>query len=136
MALEDKYPDILQNIEFGIVQAYQEDPSIRDLDAIKALGALIRYFMQKNMGKKPEVPELPEQANDIFFVVVDILEQRKKAIPKEETPKKPRFSRALREPTQTEIYLACLRKVEKSAKRWNKRDGNRGYLDFISDFVG
>lgn len=135
MALEDKHLDVLQNIEFGITQIYREDPSMRDVDAIKALGALIRFYTQKNMGKTPEIPELDGLSAEVFNAVTDILKLREGPKKEEEAPSKPRFSRALREPTQNEIILACLRKIEKSAKRWNKRDGERGYLDFINNFV-
>ena len=134
MGLEDKHLDILQNIEYGIATTYREDPSVRDMDVIKALDALSRYYLQKNMGKNPELPDLEDKSMAIFDTVVQILKNRQKKLGKEE-PKRPRFSRALREPTQNEIFLACIRKLGKSAKRWNKRDGERGYLDFIDNFI-
>ena len=70
----------------------------------------------------------------IFTLVRHILENRR--VEASDDPANPRlFSRALREPTQDEIFLACLRKIEKSAKRWNKEYGERGYLNFISNYI-
>lgn len=43
MGLEDRHPDILQNIEFAIVNVYRADPDLRDYDVIKALDALISH---------------------------------------------------------------------------------------------
>ena len=44
-------------------------------------------------------------------------------------------SRALRKTTREDIYLACLRKIHKSARRWNRERGERGYLDFVSNYI-
>jgi O6-methylguanine-DNA--protein-cysteine methyltransferase len=38
---EEKYLDVLQNIEFGIVSVYREHPEMLDWDAFKAVEALI-----------------------------------------------------------------------------------------------
>jgi hypothetical protein len=44
MGLEDKYPDILQNIEGSIASIYRKNPEMRDVQAVKALDALQAYF--------------------------------------------------------------------------------------------
>ena len=134
MSLEDKHPDILQNIEFAIVSVSRENVDLADQDVIKALGALIKHFQRKSQGKPLEDLQLPKYSALIFDRVEDVLKLRvsgEKAAP----PKRRSFSRALREPSEEEIYLACLRKIEKSAKRWNIRNGKRGYLDFVEDFI-
>jgi len=38
------------------------------------------------------------------------------------------------EKTVDEI-LGCLRKIRKSVDRWNKRGGQQGYLQFVSNFI-
>jgi hypothetical protein len=134
MALEERHPDILQNIEFAIVAVYRENPDLRDADAIQALEALTKYFRQKSRGSDPDLPnDLSSQAGNIFAAVLDVLSIRDGL--KEATPKRPSFSRAFREPSQEEIFLACLRKIEKSARRWNKRNGERGYLNFVMEYL-
>lgn len=136
MGLEEKYPDILQNIEFGIVKVYQDDDTLRDLDVIKALDALTSHYQRRAMGRDTEETGLSEKPALIFSVVRKILENRRTASEESaDRPPRRRFSRAFREPTQDEIFLACLRKIEKSAKRWNKERGEQGYLDFVSDYI-
>jgi hypothetical protein len=31
--------------------------------------------------------------------------------------------------------VACLRRLRKSVERWNRTGGQRGYLEFVSQFV-
>jgi hypothetical protein len=39
MALEDEYPDVLQNIEFAIVSVYREKSDLYDFSVMRALDA-------------------------------------------------------------------------------------------------
>ncbi len=136
MGLENSYEDLLQNIEFALASNYRNDPSLRDVDVIKALEALTKYYQRKAMGREAEKPELPEKSSAVFESVIDVLAMREDIIGEpEEKPARRAFSRALRKTTKEEIFLACLRKIEKSVKRWNKRYGARGYFDFVKDFV-
>ena len=41
---DDKYLDVLQNIEFTIVEVYNVDRSLLDIDAKEAIDALVRYY--------------------------------------------------------------------------------------------
>ena len=44
MRVEDEYFDVLQNIEAVIVDEFQQDRSILDLDARDAVNALARHY--------------------------------------------------------------------------------------------
>ena len=44
MRVEDEYLDVLQNIEFAIVNEFRNDGSILDLDAADAVSALVRVY--------------------------------------------------------------------------------------------
>lgn len=139
MGLEDRHPDILQNIEFAIVDVYRADSDLRDNDVIKALDALISYTQRRAMGREPAPHDLPQPSEAVFDAVVSILDFRSRLDEEneeQETQKRrPSFSRALRKTTKEDIYLACLRKIHKSAKRWNRERGERGYLDFVSNYI-
>ena len=39
------------------------------------------------------------------------------------------------EPKSLDEIIACLKRVQKSIRRWHKQAGRRGYLDFVSQFV-
>lgn len=139
MGLEDVHPDILQNIEFAIVNVYRADPELRDNDVIKALDALISHTQRLAMGRESTPPDLPRPSEAVFGAVAGILDFRSEMDEEDEEQepqkRRPSFSRALRKTTKEDIYLACLRKIHKSAKRWNRERGERGYLDFVSNYI-
>ena len=138
MGLEDRHPDILQNIEFAIVNVYRDDPGLRDNDVIKALDALISHTQRLAMGRESSPPDLLPSSEAVYNAVVGILDFRSETDEEDEQEteeRRPRFSRALRKTTREDIYLACLRKIHKSARRWNRERGERGYLDFVSNYI-
>lgn len=132
MGLEDKHPDVLQNIEFMIVRLYKENGALRDKNVIKALEAAASHFRALAGKRSIPEPKLEGLELEAFEQIKLILENKRKGgqaiVPK-------RFSRAFKEPTQDEIFLACIRKIEKSAKRWTKERGERGYLNFVKDYI-
>lgn len=111
-------------------------PDLKDVQVVKALEALMEYYRSLMV----EIPELPERERMIFDRVTAILQLREQPLEqtKDENSQQPtrrRFSRGLRQNSQEEIYLACLRKIHKSTKQWSKNYGERGYLYFISNYV-
>ncbi len=136
MALEDKHVDILQSIEGGIVGVYRENSSLRDQDVIKALDVIIAYYRAIDTRKEFKMSEeISAKEKSIFDRVTGFLGLREELIGENPAPKRKSFSRALRTTTKEEIYLACLRKIKKSAIRWNKRNGENGYLDFVKNYA-
>ena len=133
---EPKHLDLLQNIEFMIVSVYREHPEMKDLDVIKTLENLVNYYKAVVTGRTFNEPEMEPIINKAYHRVITTLEELKNLLgSEEEKPKRRSFSRALQEPTTDEISLACLRKIEKSARNWNQRNGERGYLNFVIDYL-
>lgn len=130
MALEDAHLDVLQNIEFAIVNVYRKQRGLRDLDVMRALDALIDVYRAETRGHMPKDISLPEPENTVFQQVKDMCELRlgrQVAATRVHMP----FEG---DKTASDI-LACLRKIRRSAERWNKRGGQQGYLQFVSEFV-
>jgi len=120
MALEDKHLDVLQNIEGAIVGVYRKNPNIRDQDVIKSLDATIAYYRAIDTRKEFNMPStISEKEEIIFNAITSFLGLRKDLLGENPAPKRKSFSRALRATSKEEIYLACLRKIQKSAVRWN-----------------
>jgi hypothetical protein len=130
MALEDAHLDVLQNIEFAIVSVYREQPGLRDTQVMRALDALIDVYRAETRGHTPKEVSLPELEDTVFQRTKEMCELRlgrqapavRKQVPFEG------------DKTASDI-LACLRKIRRSVERWNKRGGQQGYLQFVSDFV-
>jgi len=139
---EEKYLDVLQNIEFGIVSVYRQHPEMVDWDALKAVESLIREY-QAELTDHP-VPAvvlqpLAKAAHDSVKAMCEwrlgrsqALVEEKKSIFKLPLKKSPEVS--IEPKTMDEIIL-CLKRIRKSIERWNRRSGRQGYLDFISEFV-
>jgi len=136
MGLEDKHLDLLQNIEFMVVSVFRDDPAMEDREAIRALDALVQYQRRVAANQTPTPPEnLSDNEALIFERVLGIIEERRAIAPPEEPSKKP-VSRLRGNPNSFDnIILACLRKIHKSAVRWNKRNGKQGYLKFAIQYL-
>jgi hypothetical protein len=139
---EEKYMDVLQNIEFGIVSVYRQHAEMVDWDALKAIETLIREYQAELASHPLPAVELKPLAQEVHDSVKSMCEWRlgrgqalkeeKKSVFKLPFKKSPELS--IESKTTDEIIL-CLKRIRKSIERWNRRSGRQGYLDFISEFV-
>lgn len=117
MGLDDRHLDILQSVEASIVHVYHTNYDMRDNDALRALNALIDYYKNIARGYAAETPVFSGVTEEVLQSVKSIcdtrLETREDAI----------------------AIVACLRKILKSAQRWNQKNGKRGYLQFVENYV-
>ncbi|MEO7649182.1 MAG: hypothetical protein ABIZ80_01840 [Bryobacteraceae bacterium] len=126
---DDKYLDLLQNIEFGIIEVYRSDRSLIDIDAKDAIDGLTRHYRAEEEHRTPPVRALGERAERVFQSVQALCEWRlgRSATAGEDgesTPAAP-ISELVR----------CLRKVGKSIPRWSQRGGRQGYLNFVIEYL-
>jgi hypothetical protein len=119
MAIEDKYLDVLQNIEFGIIAEYRKDPSLLDADALEAVNSLVRHL---DAGRS--AGRLGTRAQRIFDSVRDIVDRRMEL-------------RAGGVPLITKDEMVkCLRRIASSIKFWTEERGRQGYLTFVAGHMG
>jgi hypothetical protein len=62
----EKNLDVLQNIEFGIVEVYRADRSLLDIDVKDAIDALIRHYHAEEERRTPPVMRLGDRAQMVF----------------------------------------------------------------------
>ena len=132
-SFEDKYLDVLQNIEFGIVRVYQQHRELTDWDVLDAVDALIRSYTAEARSKsrpKIRLSNLPELVFDSVEAVCEWRLGREQLF----TENGQQLDTNMIPRTVDEI-IACLKRVQKSIRRWNKVGGRQGYLNFISEFV-
>jgi hypothetical protein len=130
MAIEEEYLDVLQNIEFAIVQEYRKNAALLDYDVLDALEALIRYYRSQSIGKQPPVPRLAERPSQVFEAGLQMCEMRLGRSGEGAL----QLSAGVRPLTIDELVL-CLKRIQKSAQRWNKQGGRQGYLTFINQYI-
>lgn len=125
----EKNLDVLQNIEFGIVEVYRADPSLLDIDVKDAIDALVRHYHAEEERRTPPAMTLGERAELVFRSVQAMCEWRlgRSSIPGETaTPESG---------MPVSDLVKCLREIQKSIPRWSRQGGRKGYLDFVSQYL-
>jgi len=138
MAVEDKHMDVLHSIETAIINVYRDNEELKDANAMRAIKALIALYRSKVTKREaPATSDLNEDELKMYNNVLSFLKMRGNIGGSEhqEAPAKRRFSRAFKTQTPDEVYLTCLRRIEKSIKLWTRRNGIRGYLNFVKNYV-
>jgi hypothetical protein len=66
--------DVLQNIEFGIIEVYRADKSLLDFDVKDAMDALVRHYHAEEERRTPPVMRLGDRARRMFSSVQPVCE--------------------------------------------------------------
>ena len=131
MKFEEKYEDVLQNIEFGIVRVYQEHPELVDWDALIAIESLIHAYSAEAQGRQAAPRVLAGLASQVAGPVKAMCEWRLGRNPLTDEE-----GHSLDVPPKTlDEIVACLKRIRRSIRLWNKEGGRQGYLKFVSQFV-
>jgi hypothetical protein len=132
--ITERYQDILQNIEFGIVRVYDEHPEMTDWEALSAIEALMHAYRAEARGRQVSPPSLDPLAQEVYEFVQAMCEWRlgreTSFLVEGEKPLPPP------EPIALDEVMACLKRVRKSINHWTRRGGRQGYLTFVSQFIG
>jgi hypothetical protein len=121
--------DMLQNIEFGIIQVYRADKSVLDIDVKDAVDALVRHYHAEEEQRNPPVRRLGDRAQRVFSSVQAACEWRLgRAVGPGETELE-------KSTVPVAIVVECLRKIQKSVPRWSQQGGRQGYLNFIGQYL-
>lgn len=132
---EDKYLDVLQNIESGIVSVFRKHPEMTDWDAQNAVEGLVRTYQAEGRQRRAPVLRLAPLAQETFDAVRVMCEWRlgrREAVHTDDEGKSDDIP--MRTVTLDEM-IACLKRIRSSIELWNKEGGRRGYLNFVSQFV-
>ena len=134
MGFEEEYQDVLQNIEFAIVNVYHRQAKLVDYDVETVLTALIRLYQAEQARRQFDPPPLNELRQELYEMVKSMCDWRlgrtelTRQGDKGGVPNPP--------PITIEEIIACLKRIRKSVQKWNKRGGQQGYLKFVEQFIG
>jgi hypothetical protein len=129
MSFEEKYMDVLHNIEFAIISVYRKRNELIDYDVSSAIESLIDFYIAEQRNREPRNFNLSEKSLSVYEEVKQMCGfqlGRNNPDEKDELPFQPK--------TVNEI-LDCLKKIKSSIKTWTKAGGRQGYLDFVKPFV-
>lgn len=134
MKFEEEYADVLQNIEMGIILAYNDQPNISDHDVRRVLEAVVDAYRAENIGREPRAVALSDDEQMIMDSVRGMCEFRLGRESPIEFPSETGGEGP--EPITIDELVQCLKRILKSLDRWNRSGGRQGYLNFISQFIG
>jgi hypothetical protein len=132
-SFEDKYLDVLQNIEMAIVGVYRNNRQLLDYDVDRILELLWTEYRNEVSGKKIAMPALNENAQMIYDRVRQVCEWR---LGRSNDIKTKGWLQAKPEPISVDEIMDCLKRIRKSVKLWNREGGRQGYLYFIDNNIG
>ena len=130
----EQHLDILQNIEFALVEAYNRNPNLTDTGAMYAVETLIKVYTGELRGREIALPELKPEERDAYDAAKAMCDFRLGRTPMEdESGEKGDAGPDL---LTLEEIGACLKRVLKSINTWYKRGGRRGYYEYVRQFIG
>ena len=133
MDFEEKYQDVLQNIEFAIIQVYHQHSELTDHDVETVLSEVIRGYQAEQRQREmrpPSLNDLRQQLYDGVKMMGDWRLGRKKLATESGQGDLPAVK-----PNTVDEIIACLKRIRKSAQKWSKRGGRPGYLKFVEQYI-
>jgi hypothetical protein len=129
MKITDDKLDVLQNLEFSIVEVWRAHPEMSDYTALRAYEAAFQNYRAESRGHVPKPSGLSGLDAAAFEAVKDMCEIRlgRKPFPTHGGEKIPLIS--------PELLMDCLRELGRSVERHTKAGGRQGYLSFIDEFL-
>lgn len=129
----EEYMDVLQNIEFGLVGAYDRNPNLTDTGCMYAVEALIKVYTGDLRGREVALPQFKPEEQEAYDAVKAMCDLRLGRTSMED--KEGKKVEAGGEPLTLEEIIACLKRILKSINTWYKRGGRRGYYEFVRQFI-
>lgn len=136
MKFEEEYQDVLQNIEFVLVQSYRQHEEMTDWEAEKAINGLIRTYQAEQRRRKAPNLRLNDLTEEAYDNVRAMCEWRLgRTEPQQDDDKERALTDIPVEPLSLDEIIDCLKRVRKSIQLWHKEGGRRGYFEFVGGFL-
>ncbi|BAY29765.1 hypothetical protein NIES2107_16090 [Nostoc carneum NIES-2107] len=132
MSVEDKHLDVLQNIEFAIIQVYLDRPDLIDAEVMTAIESLTRLYSAEAQGRSAPSRPIRGISAQVAEQVKAICELRLGRTSIEDETNQP-LDQNMTPKTLTEI-VDCLKRIQSSIKLWTNKGGRQGYLNYIKQF--
>jgi hypothetical protein len=132
MKVEEEHFDVLQNMEFEIVQIYRSTSDLIDAEVLNAIESLIHSYNLEIKGGFAASPKVKGISATVAAAVKDICELRLGRGSKLDE-KADLFDATV--PKTVQNIVDCLKRIQSSIKFWTKKNGRKGYLEYISKFI-
>jgi hypothetical protein len=123
----DENLDVLQNLEFSVVEIWRANREMSDYTALHAYESCFQFYRDELRGHPPKPHTLTGLETTTFEAVKAMCEFRLGRGPMAGADKLPAVP--------LETITNSLRKLAKSVARHTKQGGRQGYLTFIDRFL-
>ena len=130
MKFAEENLDVLQNLEFAIVEVWRAHPEMTDYSAQRAYETARQFYRAEQRGKPAAPPALTGLDAAAFESLKAMCEFR---LGRATGP--PADSDLPVPPIPAEKLIACLQELAKSVERHTHSGGRQGYLQFIGQFL-
>lgn len=131
--VEEKFLDVLHNIETALVHTYAEHKEMTDWDARDAVNASMRTYKAEARGRAAPVLRLTpfaQNAYDGVKAMCDWRLGRTTLITMDDQPLDLKMT-----PKTLDEMIACLQRILRSIELWQKEGGRRGYYNFVREYL-
>lgn len=132
MTVEEEYQDILQNMEFAIIQIYRQHADLIDAEVLTAIEALARLYSAQAQGKTLSARPIKGLSNQVMEAVQAMCQWRMGGSQPQDFIAAPEASPPS---VETAVIAACLKRIQSSIKFWSKERGRQGYLNYVNQFI-
>jgi hypothetical protein len=118
MNVVDEYQDVLMGIEATTVSFYRQNDKMLDANVLFIYEKLLSHFDRSRRGLPDLPPNIPVSLVEFYtaqLVVCKEIMQLKGLKPG--------------------VMVLILKRLIDSVKNWSKRNGVRGYLNFVDEFI-
>lgn len=134
MNIEEEYEAILQVIESSLAVMYVDEPEMSDWETKKAVDALVRIYQAEQRGRPAPKIKLSGLALASFENANAAIAQCMGRDNDHELITGP-VLQIPQEAVDVGVMVACLKRIRKSIQTWTKRNGRRGYFNFVRQFL-
>ncbi|USE36552.1 hypothetical protein [Endozoicomonas sp. SCSIO W0465] len=138
MEFTEEYEDVLQNLEYPIMNYYYQNPVLEDWDVKRALEATIEHYRAEFANRPPRTKNLSLFEQQLSGQLITICEWRLGRVSLDEvTAMTEKYAYQFKEDDfikTSEELQKCLKRIIKSVERWNRVNGKQGYLNFTAQF--
>jgi len=127
MSVEEKFMDVLQNIEFEMLRVWRKNPSMTDYAATRAYEEAVAYYSAVAQAQAPKPTRLTGLDLQLFQAIQGAADRRLAGFTLDDGTKV--------EPIAASDLVECFKRLRKSVERWTRTGGRQGYLSLIAQFV-
>jgi len=128
---------LLYTIESVILKMHDEFPKLHGAEIEWTYEQLLKYYKSVASKKEVEEPESTiERKQALVDEILNSIDVREEAGLKASFINNPEvFHGTAPIPSLANLYILAFKTLLKSAKLWRKKDGRKGYINFIQQFM-